>query len=145
MIFRQFLKSNPRRNFHVESIHNFHVDTPFRRNFDNFPLEISTSNRWGIDKDVSIGIPFNIKSINSTQKYSRILCLYSIYICYDVFVWYEFSNFFLNISNSKALMVCCIGKCAPSFTINEQSHVISSSCRFPLMQFFQICKMLYYK
>ena len=37
--------------------HNVLVDSPFKINVisTNFPLEISTSNRWRIDKDVSIG------------------------------------------------------------------------------------------
>ena len=37
--------------------HNFHVDSPFKINVisTNFPRWISMSNRWRIDKDVSIG------------------------------------------------------------------------------------------
>ena len=37
--------------------HNFHVDLPFKTDVisTNFPLGISTSNRWRIDEDVSIG------------------------------------------------------------------------------------------
>ena len=37
--------------------HNFHVDSPFKIDVisTNFPRGISTSNRWRIDEDVSIG------------------------------------------------------------------------------------------
>ena len=37
--------------------HNFHVDSPFKIDeiSTNFPCGISTSNRWRIDEDVSIG------------------------------------------------------------------------------------------
>ena len=37
--------------------HNFHVDSPFKIDEipTNFPPGISTSNRWRIDEDVSIG------------------------------------------------------------------------------------------
>ena len=37
--------------------HDFHVDWPFKIDviLTNFPREISTSNLWRIDKDVSIG------------------------------------------------------------------------------------------
>ena len=48
--------------FHVEistlnRCHNFHVDSPFKINVisTNFPRGISTSNRWRINGDVSIG------------------------------------------------------------------------------------------
>ena len=36
--------------------HNFHVDSPFKIDVTstNFPREISTSNRWRIDENVSI-------------------------------------------------------------------------------------------
>ena len=47
---------------HVETstsnrCHIFHVDSPFKMYVisTNFPRGISTSNRWRIDKDVSIG------------------------------------------------------------------------------------------
>ena len=42
--------------------HNFHVDSPFKIDviFTNFPRGISTSNRWLIDEDVSIGIAAGI-------------------------------------------------------------------------------------
>ena len=38
--------------------HNFHVDSPFKIDLisTNFPRGISTSNRWRIDEDVSIGL-----------------------------------------------------------------------------------------
>ena len=38
--------------------HNFHVDSPFKIDVisTNFPRGISTSNRWQIDEDVSIGL-----------------------------------------------------------------------------------------
>ena len=41
---------------------NFHVDSPFKIDVisTNFPRGISTSNRWRIDKDVSIGLSLSI-------------------------------------------------------------------------------------
>ena len=38
--------------------HNFHVDSPFKIDLisTNFPRGVSTSNRWRIDEDVSIGL-----------------------------------------------------------------------------------------
>ena len=38
--------------------HNFHVGSPFKIDVisTNFPRGISTSNRWQIDEDVSIGL-----------------------------------------------------------------------------------------
>ena len=50
------------RRIHVEistsnRCYNFHVDLPFKidETLTNFPRGISTSNRWRIDEDVSIG------------------------------------------------------------------------------------------
>ena len=42
--------------------HNFRVDSPFKidKISRNFPGGVLTSNRWRIDKDVSIGNPANI-------------------------------------------------------------------------------------
>ena len=59
--------------------HNFHVDSPFKIYVisKNFPCGISTSNRWRIDEDVSIGLSFasltseNLKVISNV--YLRIL------------------------------------------------------------------------
>ena len=41
--------------------HNFHVDSPFKIDVisTNFPCGISTSNRWWIDEDLSIGWAIN--------------------------------------------------------------------------------------
>ena len=43
--------------------HNFHVYSPFKIDVisTSFPRGISTSNRWRIDEDVSIGV--NVKSV----------------------------------------------------------------------------------
>ena len=43
--------------------HNFHVDSPFKIDVisTNFPHGISTSNRWRIDEDVSIGLFLRLK------------------------------------------------------------------------------------
>ena len=54
------------RRIHVEMstsnrFHNFHLDSPFKIDVisTNFPREISTSNRWRIEEDVSIGVVLN--------------------------------------------------------------------------------------
>ena len=41
---------------------NFHVDSPFKIDVisTNFPRGVSTSNRWRIDEDVSIGLSLSI-------------------------------------------------------------------------------------
>ena len=52
--------------------HNFHVDSPFKIDeiSTNFPRGISTSNRWWIDEDVSIGFIYpSIKSWNNPGRY----------------------------------------------------------------------------
>ena len=43
--------------FRSNRYHNFHVDSPFKIDVisTNYPPQISTSNRWRIDQDVSIG------------------------------------------------------------------------------------------
>ena len=48
------------------------------------------------------------------------VCLYSIKICYDIFVSYDFFNFFWNMFNSKAIKIYYI------ITIPIQSYPISS-------------------
>ena len=56
--------------------HNFHVDSPFKINVisTNFPRGMSTSNRWRIDKDVSIG-SFQMPYKNT---YKNLNCSYSL-------------------------------------------------------------------
>ena len=54
--------------------HNFHEDSPFRIDeiSTNFPRGISTSNRWRIDEDVSIGLAFpngTYLSMTKTEKH----------------------------------------------------------------------------
>ena len=43
--------------FTLNRCHNFHTDSPFKIDeiSTNFPRGISTSNKWRIDEDVSIG------------------------------------------------------------------------------------------
>ena len=69
--------------------HNFHKDLSFKINriLTNFPREISTSNRWRIDEDVSIGM-------------------------YTVSFSYRISRFFdNNLQISKLLKEECFGTC----------------------------------
>ena len=54
---------NCKSRIHVEictsnRCHNFHMDSPFKTDetSTNFPRGISTSNRWRIDEDVSVGM-----------------------------------------------------------------------------------------
>ena len=53
--------------------HNFHVDSPFKIDIISakFPRGISTSNRWRIDEDVSIGINFKIYLQSSPKQWPR--------------------------------------------------------------------------
>ena len=54
---------------------------------------------------------FNINSINSLQKYLRIIESYVLCyknICYNVFIPCEFLNFFQNLFNSRTIKKCCI-------------------------------------
>ena len=52
--------------------HNFHVDSPFKIDViqTNFPREMSTSNRWPINEDVSIGMvgQFKIVYLHRSSK-----------------------------------------------------------------------------
>ena len=47
--------------FTLNRCHNFHLDSSFKIDVisTNFPRGISTSNRWQIDEDVSIGLRHN--------------------------------------------------------------------------------------
>ena len=60
--------------------HNFHVVSPFKidKILTNFPRGISTSNRWQIDKDVSIWV-----GIFSSRPFSNDL-IFSDYILVDI-------------------------------------------------------------
>ena len=53
--------------------HNFHVDSPFKIDVisTNFPRGISTSNRWRIDKDATIGLLFKGVCFNGFRKSQR--------------------------------------------------------------------------
>ena len=56
--------------------HNLHVDSPFKIDVmsTNFPRGMSTSNRWRIDEDVSIGsflMPYK-------NKYKNLNCSYGL-------------------------------------------------------------------
>ena len=66
--------------------HNFHVVSPFKIDeiSTNFPRGISTSNRWQIDEDVSIGL-----DIFSSRPFSNFFRLYS--------GWYPVKNFLITI------------------------------------------------
>ena len=41
----------------------------------------------------------------SNLAHYRIVCLYSINVCYDIFVSYGFFSFFKNIFNSEAVKI----------------------------------------
>ena len=47
-----------------------------------------------------INLPFNVKSVNAIQKYSHMSESYSINISYNIFISYEFLNFFWNMFSS---------------------------------------------
>ena len=51
--------------------HNFHVDSPFKIDeiLMKFPRGISTSNRWWIDEDVSIGLLMEACALNNLWCY----------------------------------------------------------------------------
>ena len=56
--------------------HNFHVNSPFKIDLisTNFPRGVSTSSRWRIDKDVSIGLfSTSITVFYWNNKYLKIL------------------------------------------------------------------------
>ena len=57
---------------------------------------------------------FYLKSLNYLTFYLKSinLSLYSINIWYDIFVSYEFLNFFWNMFNSKAIKIYCIIRCS---------------------------------
>ena len=64
-----------------------------------------------------------------------IKCLYSINICYNIFVSNEFSNFFWNMFNSKTIKVCYI------FSIHIKSNPMNSFW-FILIKIYFICHVL---
>ena len=73
--------------------HNFHVDSPFKIDVisTNFPRGISTSNRWRIDEDVSIGERLRMATSRSYSK-----CLKRTYeLVFYCICWLEFCNFYM--------------------------------------------------
>ena len=55
----------------------------------------------------------------------RIVSLYSLNICQDVFVSYELLDFFCNMFNSKAVKLGCIIRCTLIITIHISSFPMS--------------------
>ena len=88
-------------------------------------------------------LPFNIKSINPIRKYwiyenthLRIVCLYFINICYDIFVSCDAFNFFWNTFHPKAVKVVYI------VIINKYRYLMDSYC-FILIKIDYVCPILY--
>ena len=72
--------------------HNFHVDSPFKIDVisTNFPRGISTSNRWRIGEDVSIGRFKNYRLIYSFYFGRECILFYFIcivYLCFYIFTY----------------------------------------------------------
>ena len=73
--------------------HNFHLDSPFKIDVisTHFPRGISTSNRWRIDKDVSIGLFFIIVFILIFTAINQIMSLKLPHLC----IWTLFSKYLI--------------------------------------------------
>ena len=73
-IFRRFWKLNQRKST-SNRCHNFHVDSPFKMDVisTNFPRGISTSNRWWIEEDMSIGnVGATLKLRHKMQRHHNV-------------------------------------------------------------------------
>ena len=81
------------------------------------------------------------KSNTTVSTHYQIVCLYFINICYNIFLSYEFFNFFWHILNSKATKIYYIKRCYSVFTILIQSDPMSS-CWFKLIKIYCICSIL---
>ena len=97
--------------------HNFHVDSPFKIDVisTNFPRGISTSNRWWIDEDVSIGLVLywilNKASSNITLNLLNmgIMIMTGIFILWSCIqnIWWASVNMTLIWNmNTKAYLKC---------------------------------------
>ena len=62
----------------------------------------------------------NLCNLTKVSTHYRVVCLYSINICCDIFVPSEFFIFFRNIFDSEAINLICI------ITIHIQSYPLSS-------------------
>ena len=73
--------------------HNFHLDSPFKIDVisTHFLRGISTSNRWRIDKDVSIGLFFIIVFILIFTAINQIMSLKLPHLC----IWTLFSKYLI--------------------------------------------------
>ena len=83
--------------------HNFHVDSPFKIDVisTNFPREISTSNRWRIDKDASIGQLLCRVYVDTKVCFKFVQCV-AYNMLFIVYLYYVF-QVVLDINNC----VCC--------------------------------------
>ena len=78
------------------------------------------------------------KSNTKVSAHYWIIWLYTINICCNTFISKEFSYFFWNMFDSKAIKACYI------FNIYRQSNPMSSY-RFILIKIYYICPILYFR
>ena len=104
--------------------HNFHVDSPFKIDVisTNFPRGISTSNRWRIDEDESIGYCITIVKIRvkSKQYVEKFLTRHHLVkkwsMVSNASISTSFSNFappkmLLTVSSEFGLCICSEWTC----------------------------------
>ena len=104
--------------------HNFHVDLPFKIDVisTNFPRGISTSNRWRIDEDESIGYCITIVKIRvkSKQYVEKFLTRHHLVkkwsMVSNASISTSFSNFappkmLLTVSSEFGLCICSEWTC----------------------------------
>ena len=78
------------------------------------------------------------KSNSNVLSHYRFVCLYSINICYYIFVSYEFFNFLWNIFNSKTIKIYYF------ICIHMQNYSMRSYW-FKPMNIYYICPILYFR
>ena len=86
--------------------------------------------------------PFNMKKNKFNTKLFKkcwIVFLYFINICYDIFISYEFLNFFWNMHNPKLLKYVTL-----SLFIHIQSYSVGSYW-FILTKIYYICAILSFR
>ena len=79
--------------------------------------------------------------INPIQKvcpHYQIICFYSINTCCDIFVSYEFFNFFLNVFKTKIIKTCHI------FTNDSKNYPVSPYSSV-IITIYYVCPILYFK
>ena len=80
----------------------------------------------------------NFNLLAKVPKHNGIVCLYSINICYDIFISYGFLNFFRSMFNSKTIKMSYI-----SYIHIKSNPIISY--QFVLIKIYYICPILYFK